>query len=449
MLRSILHIGPDRSPVREFLSLAGGATVSPTEALRRVGDGACAVLLLAADDPALDAFAVVDDALRRDPKLSVVALSGEPNTCQAVRLGQAGAVDYLWLDPQRGDSVDWLAERVELALDRRMAKSSRSAADPFDALAGESRPMREVKQVLRLIAPRQSTILLSGPTGSGKELAARAIHEASPRAAGPFVAVNCGAVPAALMETEFFGHVKGAFTGASANRVGRFEQAHRGTLFLDEVGELPLDLQAKLLRALQDRAFERVGGHETVRVDVRVVAATHRDLRRMVEAGDFREDLYYRLNVVPVALPSLAERIEDLPALVERLLDKVCRREGLPRRRCSPETLERLARYDWPGNVRQLENRIEQAVALSGERETLYPSDFALPSTSRLGAAAASEIALPPGGLDLDAAVDELARTLIEQALDRSGGNKKRAAELLGMKRTTFTARWKTLQEAC
>jgi transcriptional regulator with PAS, ATPase and Fis domain len=260
------------------------------------------------------------------------------------------------------------------------------------------------------------------------------------------IAVNCGAIPADLIESELFGHVRGAFTGATSSREGKFELADGGTIFLDEVGETPPAMQAKLLRALQERAFERVGGAETIRVDVRVIAATNRDLREMVRQGRFREDLYYRLNVVPIALPSLAERVEDVPALSDYLLAKICRREGLPRKRCTPETLDRLARHDWPGNVRELENAIEHAAALSGERETLYPSDFSLPPRS-LERGAGPDLRVPTGGLDYDAVVAGFELNLMRQALEISDGNKKRAADLLRIKRTTFNARLKSVED--
>ena len=251
------------------------------------------------------------------------------------------------------------------------------------------------------------------------------------------------------MEAELFGHVKGAFSGAIANRTGRFEQAHKGTIFLDEVGEMPHDMQAKLLRVVQEREFQRVGSSETTAVDVRVVAATNRDLHEMVELGQFREDLYYRLNVIPISLPTLGRRLEDVPALVEHLLSRVCARERLPRKRLSTEGLERLSDYHWPGNVRQLENAVEKAVALSEERPMLYPSDFPLPTLSvPRGLGAAPEIQLPQTGLDFDAVVTELERSLLKQALDRSAGNKKQAADLLGIKRTTFAAKWCVLEKA-
>jgi DNA-binding NtrC family response regulator len=260
--------------------------------------------------------------------------------------------------------------------------------------------------------------------------------------------VNCGAIPANLIEAEFFGHVKGAFTGAVNHRIGRFEQADGGTIFLDEIGEMPLDLQSKLLRVLQEREFERVGSSQTIKVDVRAVAATNGDLKQMVERGQFREDLYYRLNVVPIGLPSLAERTEDIPLLTAHLLERICRRESLPPKLPGPEALARLMEYPWPGNVRQLENAIENAVVLSGERRLLYPSDFPLPPAPRTATTlAGAELHLPAEGLDFEGMMARMERSLLQQALDRCGGNKRRAADLLRIKRTTFSAKWRSLQE--
>jgi transcriptional regulator with GAF, ATPase, and Fis domain len=309
--------------------------------------------------------------------------------------------------------------------------------------------LREAIEVLRLVAPRHCTILITGRTGTGKELAAQAIHQASARNHRDLVSVNCGAVPADLVEVEFFGHVKGAFTGAVSARPGRFEQADGGTLFLDEVGELPAEMQAKLLRALQEGEFQRVGSSETVRVDVRIVAATNRDLGRMVERRQFREDLYYRLNVVPIRLPDLAERIDDLPAIADSLLKRSCAREGLPEKRLSEAAVSRLCAHHWPGNVRQLQNALEQAVALSGDRLVLTESDFLLakgPLTE--SGCDIPSLQVPAYGLDYDAVICAFERDLLNQALALADGNKKRAADLLRLKRTTFLARWKTLQAA-
>jgi len=314
-------------------------------------------------------------------------------------------------------------------------------------LIGESQPMREVCQVIRLVGARRATVLITGETGAGKELAARALHMAGPRRHGPFVAVNCAAIPENLLEDELFGHVRGAFTGAIQARIGKFEQANGGAIFLDEIGELPLELQAKLLRVLQEREFQRLGGTETVRVDVRVIAAANCNLTERVAQSQFREDLFYRLNVVPIQMPALRQRKDDIPALAAYFVEKVCRAEEIVPKRIAPEAIERLCGYSWPGNVRQLENSVEMAVALSGDRTLLLPADFRLPESPRLPSQplAPPAVHLPDGGLNYERTVADIERSILEQALLRTGGNKKAAAEMLGLKRTTLSAKVRSL----
>jgi DNA-binding NtrC family response regulator len=392
---------------------------------------------------------ILEEALRRRPRLGVVVLASRPDYAAAVRLARCGAAGYIPALGEDRSSPGHLIECLRTVCGDRLLATPppEDTASSCCELVGKGRAIRDVIQVIQLIAPRQSTVLISGRTGTGKELVARAIHGASPRASRPLVMVNCGAVPESLMEAEFFGHVKGAFTGAVNHRIGRFEQAQGGTIFLDEVGELPLEMQSKLLRVLQEREFQRVGSSETIRVDIRVIAATNRDLKALVQRGEFREDLYYRLNVVPISLPSLAERVEDLPLLVGHLLARICRRENLAIRRAGPEALRRLMEYSWPGNVRQLENAMEKAVALSGDRAVLYPSDFPLPSSPLLAPSTlVPDVRLPPSGLDFGSIMTQFEWSLLDQALRLSGGNKKRAADLLRIKRTTFAAKWRTLQ---
>ena len=298
--------------------------------------------------------------------------------------------------------------------------------------------MRKTEEIIRLVGPRRATVLITGETGTGKEMVARAIHLASPRAHQPMIAVNCNALPETLIEAELFGHVRGAFTGAIQPRIGRFEQAHRGTLFLDEIGDLPLDTQAKLMRVLQEREFQRLGSSETVRVDVRLIAATNVDLTERIRERKFRQDLYYRLNVVPIATPPLRERLEDIPLLAEHFLGKICRQEEIAPRRLAPETVDHLCSYAWPGNVRQLENAVERAIALSGDREVLYPPDFPFSE--------ASPVAIPESGMNFERTVDAIERNMLEQAMRRAGGNKTAAAEMLGLKRTTLAAKLRSLE---
>jgi transcriptional regulator with PAS, ATPase and Fis domain len=262
------------------------------------------------------------------------------------------------------------------------------------------------------------------------------------------VSVNCSALPEALLEAELFGHVKGAFTGATNHRIGRFEQANHSTIFLDEIGDMPLSLQAKLLRVLQEREFQRLGSSENVRVDVRVIAATHADLAQLTKQDRFREDLYYRLNVVPIPIAPLRERPSDVPLLIQHFIERICREEGIPAKNISRETLERLATHDWPGNIRQLENAVEKAVVLSGDRPALFPGDFPVPPRTHPVAfqpGTQSFIALPDQGLDFERTVGNIELNILEQALKKTRGNKKLAAEMLGLKRTTLSAKLKSL----
>lgn len=317
-------------------------------------------------------------------------------------------------------------------------------------LIGSSDALRRTIEVIALVAQRRSTVLITGETGTGKELVARALHMASARANYPMVTVNAAALPENLLEAELFGHVKGAFTGAFQARTGRFEQAHRSTLFFDEIGDLPLEMQTKMLRFLQEREFQRIGSSETVRVDVRVIAATNVDLSERVRQGRFREDLFYRLNVVPISTPPLRDHLEDIPMLAGHFLEKICRLEEIPLRRLAPEAAARLCWYGWPGNVRQLENAVEMAVALSGERQVLYPADFAAALGAERPAVApmAGSIAVPDTGLDFDRTVDGIGRQILEDALRMARGNKTAAAEMLGLKRTTLAAKLRSLGAA-
>ncbi|MGB9605528.1 MAG: sigma-54-dependent transcriptional regulator [Bryobacteraceae bacterium] len=395
----------------------------------------------------------LEEALRARPLAPVIIHDGEPSYDRAVRLTRLGAFHYL------GEALDSgrLRALLEEAVRWRRSRSEDSAGsgsgpEPWrKLLIGESRAVRRVVETIRLVARRRCTVLITGDTGTGKEVVARAIHMASGRGHLPMVAVNCSAIPETLLEAELFGHVKGAFTGAIHHRIGRFEQAHRSTLFLDEIGDMPLDLQAKLLRVLQERELQRLGSAEVIQVDVRVLAASNADLQERVRQGRFREDLYYRLNVVPIHLPPLAERASDIPLLVAHFLDKICAREEIPPKRISPEAMERLVTYSWPGNVRQLENAVEMAVILSGDRELLAPSDFPLPSPAQwkaLNATSLPSIRLPDEGMDFERTIARIELSLLEQALRRSNGNKKQAAELLRLKRTTFSAKLKSLQTA-
>ncbi len=315
-------------------------------------------------------------------------------------------------------------------------------------IIGSSPAIERTIQLIRLVGMRRATVLITGETGTGKEVVAQALHLASPRAHQPMVAVNCNALPENLIEAELFGHVRGAFTGAIQQRMGRFEQAHRGTLFLDEVGDLPLDLQTKLLRVLQEREFQRIGSSETIHVDVRLIAATNVNLAELVRQGRFREDLYYRLNVVPISMPPLRERPEDIPLLARHFVAKICRLEEIPVPELAQETLAHLQARPWPGNVRQLENAVEMAVALSGGRGVLVPSDFPLGSEVRRTPAQgppSAPIPVPESGLDFEQTIGQIERQIIEDTLRKTHGNKSAAASMLRLKRTTLAAKLRSL----
>src|SRR6202163_1316914 len=342
-------------------------------ALTHLADFAFDVIVTDLRLPGIDGAAVVDAAVERYPDIVAIVVTGYGTVKDAVEAIKRGAWDFV----SKPFQIDELLHVLDAALEQRRLKSENAYLRAqleeryrFEGLIGKSRPMTKLFQLLEMVAATNSTILVSGETGTGKEVVARAIHHNSPRRVQRFVALNCSAIPETLLEAELFGHVRGAFTGAVGNRQGRLEQSHKGTLFLDEVGTMSAGLQMKLLRVLQEREFERVGESNTIKVDVRVIAATNSDLGRMVADGQFREDLFYRLNVIPVRLPPLRERREDVPLLVQHFLAKFQSAATV-----SQEGMRRLMSYAWPGNVRQLETAIERAVAFSAGRTQIDVSD--------------------------------------------------------------------------
>jgi DNA-binding NtrC family response regulator len=376
------------------------------------------------------------------PQSLVVFRMESSSPHQAVCLARQGAYSCC----HRQTPAEELAAILTAALaeiESRMAAVTRSRQGWRSLMVGESVPMQDLARVIELVARRRCTVLITGETGTGKEVAARAIHMAGDRADRPMVAINCSAIPEHLLEAELFGHTRGAFTGAVNPRAGRFEEANHGTLFLDEIGDMPIDLQAKLLRVLQERELQRLGSSETIRVDVRVIAASNMDLQERVREGRFREDLYYRLNVVPLKMPPLRERRGDIRLLARHFVSKVCNLEAIPAKEIYNETLDRLMRYDWPGNVRQLENLVEKAVVLSGERRMLLPSDFVLPG-GRLSAAPAADLrpfSVPDQGIDFVRTMTQFEKMILDQALLKANGNKTVAADLLRLKRTTLMSK--------
>jgi two-component system response regulator AtoC len=434
--RSILVVDDDPA-MRHLLSVIladhgweARAVASAADALRELEGRDVDLVLTDVRMPGMDGLALLREIQRLFPELTVIVMSAYGAQEAAIEAMKAGAYDYL-SKPFRRDEVVLVIrkaeERERLARENRRLRSELASEYGPSNLVGPSAAMQEVLRQARKVAPQKSTVLLQGESGTGKELVARALHDQSPRAAFPFVAVNCGAIPAELLESELFGHVKGAFTDASRTRKGLAEEADGGTLFLDEIGELPLRLQPKLLRFLEDEEVRPLGDVRSRKVDVRVVAATGRDLRRAVAAGEFREDLLYRLDVVAVRLPPLRERREDVEALAAHFLARHSRlRPDIGAMRLSDEAREALLAYRWPGNVRELEHALERAVVLA-DGAVIREED--LPDSVR--APAAPPAAEPDGTLSVKRATRALEERLIRAALERTGGNRTRAAELL------------------
>jgi two-component system response regulator PilR (NtrC family) len=422
---------------------------SGEQAIERLAEFAFDIVISDLRLPGVDGRRVIEAALDRYPDIIAIVITGYGTVKDAVDAIKQGASDFITKPFQ----FDALLHVLRSALEQRRLKSEnaylRSQLENryrIDGLVGRSRAMRDLCHLLETVATTSSTVLITGETGTGKELAARAIHHNSPRRAQRFVAINCSAIPETLLEAELFGHVRGAFTGAVGARQGRLEQAHRGTLFLDEVGTMSPALQAKLLRVLQEREFERVGDSHTVKIDVRVIAATHSDLARMVADGAFREDLFYRLNVIPVRLPALRERREDIPLLVQHFLQKLSAESGRAGVTVSQESMRRLMAYSWPGNVRQLENALERALAFSHGRPQIDVADLSPEIQNQPVSAESDTTWFPEDGVDFDSYIESVELSLIRRSLERTQGNKRQAARLLNLKRTTLIEKLKRLE---
>jgi DNA-binding NtrC family response regulator len=448
----------DEQPLREAIAerlVDQGFRVeqaaSGEQAVERLAEFAFDIVLTDMRLPGIDGAQVLEAALDRYPDIIGIVVTGYGTVKDAVEAIKKGAADFITKPFQ----FDELLHVLGSALEQRRLKSENAYLRAqleeryrFEGIVGRSRTMRDMFQLLETVATTSSTILITGETGTGKELVAKAIHHNSPRRANRFVALNCSAIPETLLEAELFGHVRGAFTGAVGTRQGRLEQAHKGTLFLDEVGTMNLPMQMKLLRVLQEREFERVGDSHTIKIDVRVIAATNSDLTRMVAEGSFREDLFYRLNVIPIALPPLRDRREDIPLLVQHFLQRFCAEQAPPRPpvTVSQEAIRHLMAFSWPGNVRQLENTLERALALSPGRSQIEASDLP-PEIQKSGDAAAGfGLAVPEEGIDFETYVADIERELIRQSLEKTRGNKRQAARLLNLKRTTLIEKLKRLE---
>jgi len=436
---------PDlRQLIAECLEADGFAVAQAlggADALERLREYAYDGLVVDLRLPDADGMDILDESLTRFPTIRAVVITGFGGVSEAVRAIKRGAVDFLIKPFQLAQLSRVLRAAVEQRLLRQENAELRAQLQSrfrFDNIIGCSPAMRSVFSTLELVSPMHSTILIEGETGTGKELIARTIHHNSPRHDQHFVAFNAAAIPEGLVEAELFGHVKGAFTGAIQTRTGRFELAHRGTLFIDEVSSISLPLQAKLLRALQERQIERLGDSRPVKFDIRIIAATNVDLRRMVKEGSFREDLYYRLNVIPVRLPPLRDRKDDLPLLSQHFVRRSCEANGLAAKTLTQETLRALMNYSWPGNIRQLENAVEHAVAMSGTGTELgvpqLPDEIRRPLESH----AMPSMTIPDEGINFVSVISQLERDLIVRCLEKTGGNKRQAARLLQLSRTTL-----------
>lgn len=431
-----------REIISDILASAGYAVrqcASGPETLEALRQDAWELVLTDMKMPDMDGLELLRQAKQLRPETEVVVMTAHATIKTAVTAMKEGAVDYLEKPFDKEELLHVIGRATEHTELRRQNAALRELVSDSVALGniiGQSPAMQAVFERTRRAVRVTSTVLILGESGTGKELIARHIHFAGPRQKKPFVVVNCAAIPDNLIESELFGHVKGAFTGADTSRAGKLEAAHGGTIFLDEIGDMALESQAKLLRVLQDGQVERVGSNEPRQVDVRTIVATNRDLRKAVDDGAFREDLYFRLEVLPITLPPLRERLEDLSLLVNHFRTKLAGKLGMPAPKVSSDVIEAFKRYRWPGNVRELENTLEQLFILC-DKETLAPGD--LPEKFQGPAPESGDFSLPPGGIVLE----DLEQALIRQALERTGGRIKDAAELLGLSYKTLQYRLK------
>jgi two-component system, NtrC family, response regulator PilR len=392
--------------------------------------------------PHVDGLEVLRFAKQTSPETSVILITAVEDYEAAVQAVKGGAFDYIHKGPGLLDELKLSVGRAlaTLSLQRENFALKRDAAsrNSLDNMIGKSAAIEKLKSTIRTVAPTGSTVLIYGESGTGKELVARAVHTCSPRSSEPFVSINCGAFPESLLESELFGYVKGAFTGASQNKRGLFEVASGGTIFLDEISEMSIGMQVKLLRVLQERTLRPVGGVQEVAFDVRVIAATNKDLRDMVAANTFREDLFYRVSVIPINVPPLRDRRDDIDLLANHFLKKYAYAAQKSIVRISAESKAMLRLYDWPGNVRQLENTIERAAAMESTDELHVQMDTESPRARAAAASANGNHSVPFAGLDFDKYVADIERSLVEQALNQAGGVQTRAAELLKVSYRSF-----------
>jgi DNA-binding NtrC family response regulator len=411
------------------------------DALELLRENPFDVAIIDTTGPCIDAHSLIREALSIYPGIVTIVTASNGTVEDAVRAMQNGAYDYLnkpFQPTELGSAINRAMGRLRQRQENAATKRDFTQKHCCRNIIGKSTAMQNVFELAETIAPSNSTVLITGETGTGKELVAQAIHAMSSRRDQKIVSINCGAIPENLLESELFGHVKGAFTGAHQTRIGRFEQAHKGTIFLDEIGNMSVNLQVKLLRVLQEREFERVGGFEKIKVDVRIIAATSANLKEMVARNEFRSDLFYRLNVIPMQMPPLRERREDVPLLTTHFIEKYCRNSNLDIKNITQEAMKILMNHNWPGNVRELENAVERAVAMISTRDTIVATDLPAEVQRTARNLYVSEIYIPDEGVNFNTEVSELERKLILESLKKTNGNKREAAELLQLKRTTL-----------
>jgi len=447
-MKTRILIVDDELSMREFLAILveregyeAVVAAHAEEALKLLETSFFDLVISDVQMPGLSGIELLARTKAMTPDTAVLMMTAFSAAEQAVEAMKLGAYDYI-AKPFKVEEIKVLIrnalEKSSLKRENTLLKQTAQQRDNFCGIIGASPKMREIFTLIRKVALSNSSVMIQGESGTGKELVARAIHSCSPRSKKAFVAVNCGAIPEQLMESELFGHKKGAFTGAVADRAGLFEQADGGTLFLDEIGELPLLMQTKLLRVLQEREFRRVGGTQVQKSDVRILTATNRDLQSQVKDGGFREDLYYRINVMQIVVPPLRERIEDIPVLVDHFFRKYGD-PSQPGEIVTPVALKKLMNYPFPGNIRELENIVERSLILDSShiQEENLPKLVSADMPPCLG----GEAMIPPEGIALEALLDDLEKKYLVRALEMTGGAKKKAGELLGMSFRSFRYR--------
>jgi len=439
---NILVVDDDQAHRTMLRTLLGGWGFSVEEAddgaraIERVHEKSFDLVLMDVRMVEVSGLQALPEIKKFNPAIPIIIMTAYSSVETAVEALKKGAYDYLG-KPLDFDELKLAIERAmdhsQLKEENRALKERLGSGFNTGDIIGRSRVMLELLETVSLVAPTEATVMITGESGTGKELIARAIHANSPRRQKPYIQINCAAITETLLESELFGHEKGAFTGADRRREGRFRLAHGGSIFLDEVSEMSVAMQAKLLRVLQEKEIQRVGGDEVLKVDVRVMAATNRDLKKEIEAGGFREDLYYRLNVVTLAVPALRERREDIPLLVKHFLETFAEKNRKQIKGFTPQAMDRLVRYDWPGNVRELMNAVERGVILC-RGEYIAEKDFPL----SVSEAEVSESDLAREGLPADLPLEEVEKVTILNTLESAGGNKSEAARRLGITRRTL-----------